>query len=146
MKKFNIFFTSVILVTVILSYAFYFNVNSDEKKSSAQEIKWGNFENGINEPKSAKKKMVVDVYTDWCGWCKKMDKATYSNSDVISYINKNFVAVRLNAESKTQMNYLGEKYTEQQLAQGFGITGYPSTIFFDEKLSDWEFVVFFAFL
>jgi thioredoxin-related protein len=52
----------------------------------------------------------MDVYTDWCGWCKVMDKKTFSNPDVIEYVNKNFYAVKLNAEQKDSIRFVGKMY------------------------------------
>ncbi|MGE5683405.1 MAG: thioredoxin family protein [Bacillota bacterium] len=129
MKK--ILFILLTISTVILSYAFYSDKPQNGKGN--KEIKWTNIEKGSKDIKSSNKKMIIDVYTDWCGWCKQMDKSTYGNAEVANYISNNFIAVKLNAESKSQMNYLGESYTEQQIAQGFGITGYPATIFIDEN-------------
>lgn len=44
--------------------------------------------------------MVIDVYTDWCGWCKRMDAATFSVPEIAARLNKNFYPVKLNAEGK----------------------------------------------
>lgn len=49
---------------------------------------------------NARKKVFVDVYTDWCGWCKQMDKTTFMDSMVVEYMNKHFYAVKMNAEMK----------------------------------------------
>ena len=54
--------------------------------------------------------IIIDVYTDWCGWCKVMDRETYSNDKVADYINKNFYAVKFNAESTTQVELANRKY------------------------------------
>lgn len=106
-------------------YAFY--------NTSEGDVKWTSFDNGLSASKTQNKKIVMDVYTDWCGWCKKMDASTYKDPEVARYIKDNFVAIKLNAESPSKVKFMGENYTEQQLAQGFGVTGFPSTIFFDEK-------------
>ncbi|HEX2869251.1 MAG TPA: thioredoxin fold domain-containing protein [Ignavibacteriales bacterium] len=115
----------VIIAALYSAVAFY--------HPAPEEVKWTNFDKGLEASKSQNKKMVIDVYTDWCGWCKKMDAATYKNSEVAKYMHDNFIAVKLNAESPAKVGFMGQNYTEQQLAQGFGVTGYPSTIFFDEK-------------
>lgn len=116
----------LVVVTALLgASAFYF--------PAPEEVKWTNFDKGLEASKAQNKKIVIDVYTDWCGWCKKMDASTYKNSEVEKYIADNFIAVKLNAESPEKASFMGENYTEQQLAQGFGVTGFPSTIFFDEK-------------
>lgn len=97
------------------------------------KIKWFKFDDGVTASKKSSKKMVVDVYTDWCGWCKKMDSGTYGEKKVSEYINKEYVAVKLNAESRNKVSFMGEALSEQELSMGFGITGYPATIFLDEN-------------
>jgi thioredoxin-related protein len=56
------------------------------------------------------KKVYMDVYTGWCGWCKKMDATTFQNPDLIKYINTNFYAVRLDAERQDVINFQGKEY------------------------------------
>ena len=57
------------------------------------------------------RKVYIDMYTDWCGWCKKMDATTFQNPDLIKYMNNNFYAVRFNAESKDVIHFQGKEYT-----------------------------------
>ena len=85
------------------------------------------------ESKLSNKKIIVDVFTDWCVWCKKMDKTTYDDKKVVSYLNEKYLAVKLDAESNSELTFEGVKYSEQQFSHGLGITGYPSTIFIDEN-------------
>ena len=82
------------------------------------------------------KPIIIDVYTDWCGWCKVMDKETYSNEKVIDYLNKNFYAVKFNAESTTEVVFGNKKYSynpaynANDLAVYLlgGRMGYPTTV------------------
>ena len=80
--------------------------------------------------------VIIDVYTSWCGWCKVMDRDTYSNDKVANYINDNFYAVKFNAES-TDSVVLGSKkygynpaYNANDLAVYllYGRMGYPTTV------------------
>ncbi|HKA23511.1 MAG TPA: thioredoxin fold domain-containing protein [Candidatus Eisenbacteria bacterium] len=93
------------------------------------EVHWRALGDALTEAKSSNKIIVADVYTDWCGWCRRMDKDTYAKPEVQSYLDKSFVPVRLNAEADTRVHYAGGDYTYRELAAGFRITGYPTTLF-----------------
>lgn len=92
---------------------------------------WKSFDEGIKEAHSSNKIVLVDVYTGWCGWCKRMDKDVYSNRRVVDLLADRFVAVKLDAESSRKLTYKGQESTEMGLAQGFGVDGYPATIFLE---------------
>ena len=94
-----------------------------------EHLKWMSFDEGIAHAKKNNKKVIIDVYTDWCGWCKRMDKDTYDNKDVATYLEKNYVVIKLNAESSKKLKFQDKDYTEQELSGAFGVTGFPTTIF-----------------
>lgn len=96
---------------------------------SAQAIKWYSFEEGIKKASLEKKYIFVDFYTDWCMYCKKLEAETYTNEKVYNYINNKFIPIKVNAESKTKISFNGHKLTEQELAQYFQVSSYP-TLFF----------------
>ncbi len=113
---------------------------------NAQEINWMTLENAVEAQKTTPKKIFMDAYTVWCGPCKMLDKNTFSNKDVANYINKNFYAVKFNAEGNEKVNFLGKTYTNpgfnpnssgrnssHELAGYFGIRAYPTIIYLDEK-------------
>jgi thioredoxin-related protein len=111
---------------------------ADEVKEG--DLKWLSFEEAVRLNEKAPKKILIDVYTDWCGWCKKMDKATYTNPEIIKSINKDFYLVKLNAESKDKIVFkdktfqFNAEYKSHELALGLlrGQMSYPSTVFMDE--------------
>jgi thioredoxin-related protein len=95
----------------------------------AKDPQWKKFNEGIVEAKKSGKKILVDVYTDWCKWCKEMDKNTYADKNISAYLNKNFVIIKLNAEGNEIINYAGQSITPQDFAQRMGVDGYPATVF-----------------
>lgn len=78
---------------------------------SAQDINWMSLEQAEAEMKnSPEKPLFIDFYTDWCGWCKKMDASTFKESEVVKHINENFIPVKFNAEMKTEVKFRGKTY------------------------------------
>lgn len=109
------------------------------------EVNWVSFEEAIELNKKESKKILVDVYTNWCGWCKKMEATTYKDPAIVDYINKNYYAVKLNAERKDTVK-LGEQIFVNKNPEGKrsphdlaisllnGKMGYPSTVLLDENV------------
>lgn len=71
------------------------------------KVRWYSWDEAVKANTLKKKKIFIDVYTDWCGWCKTMDRETFSNDDVANYLNENFYPVKLNAEQKEDI-YFGQ--------------------------------------
>lgn len=99
----------------------------------SEGLQWVDFNKGYELAKKTNKIMLVDVYTDWCGWCKRMDRDTYAKPEVIKMINQDFVAVKFNPEIKNVVyQFEGKSYTGEQLANVISnnqLTGYPATVF-----------------
>lgn len=96
------------------------------------EIKWLSMEEAYALNLQSPRKIFVDVYTDWCGWCKRMDKDTFSNQDIAAYVNENYYAVKLNAESDRAFKLGKAPMTERQVARQLGVSGYPTVVFIHE--------------
>ncbi|MEZ4777533.1 MAG: thioredoxin family protein [Bacteroidia bacterium] len=144
-KKMSIYlFLAAMLGTGVVLTGF--SGKSDEVvQPQAEQIKWLSIEEAVAAAAKDKKKIVVDVYTDWCGWCKKLDKDTYSQAEVIAYVNRNYHAVKFNAEQKEDITVGGVTYKYinngrrgyHELAANMlnGRMSYPSTVFFDHQLN-----------
>ncbi|EAR00191.1 thioredoxin family protein [Maribacter sp. HTCC2170] len=130
-KKFSIFlFVGLISATVY-----------------GQDVKWLSWNEAVELTKTEKnpKKVFIDVYTDWCGWCKKMDKDTFQNPEVATYMAANFYMVKMDGEGKEPIDYNGKTfkfipsgrkgYHELAAALMQGKLSYPTTIFLDEKMN-----------
>ena len=114
--------------------------------AQAQEIKWMTLDEALAAQKKSPKPIFMDVYTDWCGPCKMLDKQTFHDKVVVDYITANYYAVKFNAEGNSEVNYKGVKYMNPQFvadrqgrnaAHEFGevlkIQGYPTMVVFDKK-------------
>ena len=129
-----------ILILVITGLGGFSNAEKPVKKES---IQWLSLDEAAAKSKTAPRKIVVDVYTDWCGWCRKMDKSTFSDPQVVEYVNKNFYAVKLNAEDKMPIIINGKTYNynsqyrahEAAIALLNGQMNYPTTVYLDEKMA-----------
>lgn len=71
------------------------------KKVVSNKLQWFEYVEGYNKAKAENKILLVDAYTDWCGWCKVMDRETYTNAEVIAALNQDFVCVKFNPEVET---------------------------------------------
>jgi thioredoxin-related protein len=90
---------------------------------------WRSWNDGLREANESRRPVLVDVYTDWCGWCKRMDRDVYANAEVREYLNRRFVTVKLDAEAAEPARYQERSFTSRSLAAQFEITGYPTTLF-----------------
>lgn len=110
----------------------------------AQEIKWYTWEEAIELNKKEPRKIMVDVYTDWCGYCKIMDKNTFGNQIIADYLNEKYYPVKLNAEQKGDIIF--KDHTYKYISQGnrgvhelaYALLGgemsYPSIVFLNESV------------
>lgn len=88
--------------------------------ASSAGISWLSFEQGISLVENEQKKLLVSFYADWCTYCKEMDEKTFKDPAVISFINKNFIPIRVDSEK------------DQKTAKLFRVRGLPDTWFMSE--------------
>ena len=141
MKKIKIPFLLVLFTLAFLSA----NFGQVDKKNKS--IDWMTFDEVEEALKKEKKKVFVDVYTQWCGWCKKMDKSTFKKKHIIEYVNKNYYAVKFDAEYKEDITLDGKTYKfikgenghrgyhELAAAITKGRLSFPTSVFLNDNLS-----------
>lgn len=127
---------AITVVLVIIAFSF---------KSFAQEakVKWYTFEEAIELNKKEQRKIFIDVYTDWCGWCKKMDATTFTNPSIAKILNEEYYAVKFDAEQKEEIIFKGHTYKfvangrrgYHELAAALlqGKMSYPSVAYLNEN-------------
>ena len=108
-------------------------------------VKWMTFEEAVERSKTEKRKIFIDVYTDWCGWCKVMDKKTFSEPAVAKLLNETYYPVKFNAEQREDVVFQGTtfKFIEHgqrgthQLAAALlnNELSYPSVVFLNEDFA-----------
>jgi thioredoxin-related protein len=102
-----------------------------------ERINWLSFEQMQEAYAKNPRPILIDLYTSWCGWCREMDRTTYSNDKVIAYINEHYYAVRYNAESTDSVVFNNKKFgynkryktNEVAMYLSFEQFEYPNTIF-----------------
>jgi thioredoxin-related protein len=108
-----------------------------------EKIAWLTIEEAFDKIQTQPKKVLIDVYTDWCGWCKVMDKNTFAHPEVAKYVNEHFYAVKLDAESRKEIILGGNTYKfnassgahDIAIALLQGKMSYPSIVYLDEKFN-----------
>jgi thioredoxin-related protein len=100
MQKVKVFFIIALMAVLFTAFRNY-------KK---EKIKWFTIVELQAEYTKNPRPILIDVYTGWCGWCKVMDRETYTNDNVVSYVNEHYYAVKLDAEIKDSVLWGNRKF------------------------------------
>jgi len=122
---------------------FAFALSNSEKMRPDSLVNWLSWEDAMEKSKIEKRKIFVDVYTMWCGWCKRMDSATFQQPYIANYLNEHYYPVKFDAEYKKDIVFKGKTYQfvksgkkgYHQLAAEItrGRLSFPTIVFLDEK-------------
>lgn len=134
---------AVCALLIITGSGYSVKAQSTTTKKGSNEINWVSLSEAEKLMAKKKKKVFVDVYTDWCGWCKRLDATTYKDENVIKYLNENFYAIKLNAETRDTIVFQGVKYTYDPSRRVNGVApkfltpqpGYPTLTYLDDKMN-----------
>ena len=111
------------------------------------KINWVTINEALELQKKEPRKIIMDVYTKWCGPCKLLDKNTFGNKDVANYINKHYYAVKFNGEGNEEVKYKEYTFSNKhydpaksnrrnsphEFSSYLSVRAYPTLVFFDEK-------------
>lgn len=119
-----------LLLTITAAFFIAANVYSQESAIDSG-INWKTLEEAQKEAKATGKKIVIFGYADWCGFCRKMRKETYTQEKVQKLMNEVYIPVQLNGESEEDVVFNGKKYKTVDLARNLQLSSYPTHYFLD---------------
>lgn len=119
-------------------------LNPVSGQEETQKIQWMSWEEAVEKSRTEPKKVMLDVYTSWCVWCKRMDSSTLQEPAIVEYINEHYYPVKLNAEYREEITYEDKVYRfvrsgrngYHELAAELlnGRLSFPTIVFMDENL------------
>lgn len=134
------------IATTIIALATIFSSWKVAENEAAEKINWVTLEDADKLRQAEPRKILIDVYTDWCGWCKRMDATTFRDPELVKYVNQNYYAVKLDAEQKEPITIGGKTYEYDESAGRRGVheiasellqgkLSYPTIVFLDQNMN-----------
>ncbi len=122
------FFLPLILALMVISCSDETDAAGNQSSEPEQKF-WVTLDEAQINARDQGKYILLDVYTEWCGFCRRMLRETYNDKRVQDELERYFQPVRIDAESSQLVEFRGEKYTMADLALAFGVQSFPTTIF-----------------
>jgi len=143
-------YSILLAILVISASAFTLKSFVNDSSSELPTKEWTSVEKAVKLAKVDQKKILIDVYTDWCKWCKVMDEKTFADPKVSAFLASNFHLAKFNAEQKEVVKFNGKEYSfSKNGSRGYhefavdilnGQLAYPSLVVFDSKLNKLEVI------
>lgn len=95
----------------------------------SQTLRPTNLESALESARESGKKVLIDVYAEWCPYCERMHTEIYTEEEVINAVNEHYYLVKINIESDNKVNYLGSEMAEKEFAEMLRSTNLPTTYF-----------------
>ncbi len=127
-KTLEISFIVIVGLLVMACNSSEANNSTSHSNDVEQLVDWLSMEEAQERAREEGKWVLIDVYTEWCGFCRRMNTETYRDENVLKAIEENYLAVRLDAESKDVITFNGHQIEKRDLAYEFRVSSYPTTI------------------
>lgn len=121
------------VLILIIAGVFHLVMPAKTKTAAPQEPLWLQYHEGLEKARTENKYIMVDFYTDWCTYCKKMDKEVYSQESIKKRLRESFTSVKVNAESRKKVKLEGKDISQKDLARVFRVQSYPTIWFIDPQ-------------